>query len=937
MSSRGQRYRPNVRNLGDAAARQRLPGGTQQTASRQQRQHLQLSEMKRNRSHSDSEEDEDRPFHAAVAARTNSPGSRVDQRPAGQVRLALPAEQVFFARQQQQASRLQQYQSAVSRGYPDEQHYPAESHDEEETQCAPSQHLAASHFWQSAEHQYQAHSPAREDAVADEGPTLSSGGHRFCMERRDDYTSEDDVLCHVTRHADVHLMEEPHTQGAAERADHVSCDDVDIPCEASIFGHASPQTIEGDIPCEASPFGPSTPQTDGRDHLQQSVPALPQGMFFEATERAASSQLEAPTESHPAAEQSCPGELHAKAAVGALLPARQEPELTSVPDAPAAHAGWQDHQQQQHSRKQHDMVDWPAGEQAAVQQHAAEHRETIPVILHRASQRAAGSEVAPLPQSGRSSISPQSGRQPPSSRSQLAAAGESDNPFSSNVRAGLVPGHSVMLPPWQPLGQDSAAALFWDWLRKKGAFVDNVVVKTGGVAGRGLFVTRAFRPGEVICSVPRSMALTTEQAAASAVGKHAAAAGASAELTLWLYMAEGLSDDMHLWHRYLNSLPRQQPDAAGWAEHFLRNAFRGTDLHARLELARRSLDEEMESVFPELPVELRLPRSSISWAKGMTLSRGFPTDLVEKRDSMLALVMRNKPAHDGAPEAVSSSTEAVGCLVPLLDLANHALSMLTTAHVEFDAESDTILLRAITGLPAGSEVLINYGTERSNEDLIYCYGFALPEHFDRAGGLIFTCQFDDEESTEEKQSALRALGVPCVTSPGQNTVFVGPFRVGGPPWQAALPPRLRDALDVLEVPKPTETVHWTQKLKERLEEQLPSPSIAFAFAQQACQRDSPAAAAACWLGCAERPPRRSGAQALRSQLEWRLELLQEKLDHDVATLGPTFAVLDKGALATFRNCEEAFEVSCAAYRQSQRKALESALEELKRDFLGWET
>ena len=72
---------------------------------------------------------------------------------------------------------------------------------------------------------------------------------------------------------------------------------------------------------------------------------------------------------------------------------------------------------------------------------------------------------------------------------------------------------------------------------------------------------------------------------------------------------------------------------------------------------------------------------------------------------------------------------------------------------------------------------------------------------------------------------------------------------------------------------------------------------------------------------------------LRNKLEVRLEVLQERLDADLTLLAPVYAELNKARLPSFRSSDDAFEVSCAAYRQSQRAALEAALVELKRDFI----
>uniref|UniRef100_A0A7S4Q1D6 SET domain-containing protein n=1 Tax=Alexandrium monilatum TaxID=311494 RepID=A0A7S4Q1D6_9DINO len=339
----------------------------------------------------------------------------------------------------------------------------------------------------------------------------------------------------------------------------------------------------------------------------------------------------------------------------------------------------------------------------------------------------------------------------------------------------------------------AAAARFFRWLEENGAKADGLSLRSCGFAGLGLFAERAFRPGELVYEIPKALTLTPEKAADSPLGEAVSKAGASAALTMWIYLASSREDSANPWHPYLALLPEPQPDPTGWSEAFLQKELRGTGLLAMVREAKRGVEEELNDVLPCLPAELQrgLSLERVLWARGVFLSRCFPAVLAE--DASVAI---RPDALDGT--AGVAMGQELGCLVPLLDMMNHRPGH--PSRWEASGSAGTIAIRAMAEIRPGDEVLSNYGDDRSNEELLFPHGFALPQNpHDTATGIVLCLEQEDADAADERRRALAAEGLPCALSGGSRpALFVGPFGVGGPPWREALPPRLRDALELLD-------------------------------------------------------------------------------------------------------------------------------------------
>lgn len=77
-----------------------------------------------------------------------------------------------------------------------------------------------------------------------------------------------------------------------------------------------------------------------------------------------------------------------------------------------------------------------------------------------------------------------------------------------------------------------------------------------------------------------------------------------------------------------------------------------------------------------------------------------------------------------------SGNENPFSLVPYLDLANH--SSTPNAEHEYNMNTQTWHLRAVTDIVKGDEVFISYGTGRNTNSFVYLYGFAPPDNINDA-------------------------------------------------------------------------------------------------------------------------------------------------------------------------------------------------------------
>lgn len=372
------------------------------------------------------------------------------------------------------------------------------------------------------------------------------------------------------------------------------------------------------------------------------------------------------------------------------------------------------------------------------------------------------------------------------------------------------------------------------WLKEAGAVTEGLEFRDDGCGGCGVFASHAFSPGQVIASLPTRAVLSCSVAGSSPLGQAAAAAGASAEMTMWIYMAYGREAADHPWHPYLASLPAVQPDPTGWLPEELA-PLAGTPVLSMVQQAVRSVEQELAVVSAALVAPAQLHREALAtaltlervlWARGMHLSRCFPAELAGDRDVRIDAASSGaagalhgaSEAEGGAPgpAAGQEPPEESGCLLPLFDMLNHkfghpivwesmAVPATRGAHGGLaEPAGRVVVFRAAVEIRPGDEVFNNYGAGKGNEQLLFFYGFAEldPQAMvNDTTSMALMCDFDEESPAllQQKHQQLENMGVPCCRlGPNLTALRLGPFRLGpAGPGRKTVPQHLLDALSAL--------------------------------------------------------------------------------------------------------------------------------------------
>ena len=364
------------------------------------------------------------------------------------------------------------------------------------------------------------------------------------------------------------------------------------------------------------------------------------------------------------------------------------------------------------------------------------------------------------------------------------------------------------------------------WLKERGAtFDDTIELRTTSSAGVGLFAKRDLSAGETLVSVPQSCALTAGVALASELGVAVAAAAeklgcaeaCTAELVTWLFMCRGRTEPGHAWHAYLVSLPAA-PDPASWPE-AQRAELDGTTVGGAVDEALQHAAQclgVVAQLATEVPELASIAEEDLLWARGMLLSRQFPS-------------------HLGGENSTGSAGRAAGCLLPLLDFLNHdALGTPVTQALRYvqpakrTAALGCVALTSGALIQKGAEIFISYG-DRPNEELLYAHGFCIRDNpmDDVALALVLDGgTFGGGGEQEDEPFRIRRQTAGGIPSELLRAAAAAAAKQGeeGDAGMAAIPPVLDAPLEVgaaLEVGA-DECMLLHSALLERLQAALPS-------------------------------------------------------------------------------------------------------------------
>lgn len=281
------------------------------------------------------------------------------------------------------------------------------------------------------------------------------------------------------------------------------------------------------------------------------------------------------------------------------------------------------------------------------------------------------------------------------------------------VAAGAAASASSAVAPTDGRSQADFDAL-WAWLESNGADVGNVapelVDATPGGRGWGLVAVKDLGKGETALSVPKSLWMTAETAAASPVGPFCEGQLPWVGVAMQL-LHERAAGAKSKWAAYVATLPAVLDAPLFWTSEQLAE-IEGTQLFTNaagydsyVRGTYGALASSVMAANPSVFPEDVFTEEAFLWAFGILRSRALPP--VDQGDGI--------------------------ALVPGLDLANHSgLSSATwtlnnggLGSVFGGGAKEAMLLRTekTAGLDAGAELFTNYGVAKIDSQFALDYGF----------------------------------------------------------------------------------------------------------------------------------------------------------------------------------------------------------------------
>eukprot|EP00526_Cylindrotheca_closterium_P010821 CAMPEP_0113640520 /NCGR_PEP_ID=MMETSP0017_2-20120614/21269_1 /TAXON_ID=2856 /ORGANISM="Cylindrotheca closterium" /LENGTH=394 /DNA_ID=CAMNT_0000551811 /DNA_START=1 /DNA_END=1185 /DNA_ORIENTATION=- /assembly_acc=CAM_ASM_000147 len=284
---------------------------------------------------------------------------------------------------------------------------------------------------------------------------------------------------------------------------------------------------------------------------------------------------------------------------------------------------------------------------------------------------------------------------------------------------------------------------------------------------RGLFATKNFKKGQLMCQIPSGCALALSDPSKNGDDTPTSAHGGANFLSMYVHDPQA----KQVWAPYLDTLPQQGTSQFDPTPDF----FDDEELEL-LEFPRViQLAKSRKEEIAKLAAEKGLDLSELQFATWLTTSRAFTIKLaVESEEEDKAMLEQDTKAESSSEEEEASEGEkqtivtkaeakVIRVMVPFIDMANHNSDQANAKLTLVDPEKDDawFALEATRPIKAGKEIVIAYGTGvESSVELFLNYGF-VPK-INNIDGLMLEKGGDDAitsldgwtTSLEEDQSML---------------------------------------------------------------------------------------------------------------------------------------------------------------------------------------
>ncbi|CAE7353072.1 SETD3 [Symbiodinium sp. KB8] len=308
---------------------------------------------------------------------------------------------------------------------------------------------------------------------------------------------------------------------------------------------------------------------------------------------------------------------------------------------------------------------------------------------------------------------------------------------------------------------------FCKWCQEQSCEMSRVRIEQTS-SGLGLLAAQDIKAGEIGLSVPIDALLTVAAAAKTEIGQtvlSSAAArnrGVSAQALMYIVMLDGWHNPASRWHSYLRLIPATHNDPLWWTDSERQERLAGTQLFHEAARHMAQLRDVYDSLFPALSQQLpsvfpaeRYTFQAFLWARSSLSSRCFSNKQLSTWLHSDGHELPELPALETEEKSLVNDCPAALC--PLLDITNHNPDV--EVHVGLVRSAGTIHLgiSATSAVATGCEFFNNYGSCRTNLQLLLAHGFAVPKN--SADTLPVKIRSDDSTRPELQRKALELAGL----------------------------------------------------------------------------------------------------------------------------------------------------------------------------------
>lgn len=289
--------------------------------------------------------------------------------------------------------------------------------------------------------------------------------------------------------------------------------------------------------------------------------------------------------------------------------------------------------------------------------------------------------------------------------------------------------------------------------------LDNVDVGTQEETGlRGLFCTKSFKKGQMVCRIPSDCALALSDPSKN--GEDAPTLAHSGANFLKMYMKDERANK--LWSPYLDTLPTKDDSSKfdPTPDFFDDETLQLLEFPRIINKARER-KEQIQSVASEYGLNV----DEVQFATYLAASRSFSINLSTEENQTEDGAQEIEIDDRGQIITKAGDTKDVKVLVPFIDLCNHSSDQANCKLTLIDPEKDEawFALEATRPIAAGKELTISYGNGiESSVNMLLNYGFVpTPNKFDqlmlKKGGDDCIASVDGWTTSLEEDKSMKAM------------------------------------------------------------------------------------------------------------------------------------------------------------------------------------